>query len=116
MDLGHCVLDGDADAVEFCPHDSFQRVLAASTYTLQKSDEPKRTGSIALFDVDADVGGLELAYRVETAGVFDIKWSPVGGDMVPLLGQADADGYLRIYRLGCYSDGLETPGMWTLQN
>ncbi|CAI9099216.1 OLC1v1036001C1 [Oldenlandia corymbosa var. corymbosa] len=110
MDLANCFVDGNADAVEFCPHNSFQHVLAASTYTLQEGDEPKRTGSISLFNLDADVGNLDLAYRAETAGIFDIKWNPVVGDTIPLLAQADADGYLRIHRLGCCLNGSETPG------
>ncbi|KAG8367632.1 hypothetical protein BUALT_Bualt16G0092400 [Buddleja alternifolia] len=98
MDVGHCILDGNADAVEFCPHDSFYNVLAASTYVLQEGDRPTRSGCITLFDVDADVGRLELIQKVETAGIFDIKWSP-GWSGRPLLAQADADGYVRIYSL-----------------
>lgn len=111
MDVSHCYLDGNADAVEFCPHNSFQRVLAASTYTLQEGDQPKRSGSVSLFDVDAEVGRLELTCRVETAGIFDIKWSPVSGNTVPLLAQADADGYLRIHRLESSFDASEAPGI-----
>ncbi|KAL3512804.1 hypothetical protein ACH5RR_025521 [Cinchona calisaya] len=110
MDVSHCYLDGNADAVEFCPHDLFQCVLAASTYTLQEGDQPKRSGSISLFDVDAELGRLELTYRIETAGIFDIKWSPVGGNIIPLLAQADANGYLRIHKLECCLDGSQARG------
>lgn len=110
MDVNHCYLDGNADAVEFCPHDSFQHVLAASTYTLEEGDQPKRSGSISLFDVDSEVGRLQSTYRVKTAGIFDIKWSPAGGNVVPFLAQADADGYLRIHRLECCVEGSETSG------
>ncbi|KAK8337573.1 hypothetical protein V6Z12_A09G195200 [Gossypium hirsutum] len=65
MDVAHCYLEGNADAVEFCPHDGYQHVLAASTYTLKE----------------------------------------VGSNVGPLLAQADADGYLRIYSLeGCCNE------------
>ncbi|KAL3824661.1 hypothetical protein ACJIZ3_020690 [Penstemon smallii] len=107
MDVGHYILDGNADAVEFCPHDSFHNVLAASTYVLQEGDPPSRSGCISLFDVDADAGRLELIQKMETAGIFDIKWSPGS----PLLAQADADGYVRIHNLQASdSDGTETHG------
>lgn len=115
MEIGHCYLDGNPDAVEFCPYDSFRRVLAASTYTLQEGDRPSRSGSISLFEVDAEAPRLRLFHRVETAGIFDIKWScPGGTGNVPLLAQADADGYLRVHRLDCCSDGLEDRGMFVL--
>ncbi|KAG8484111.1 hypothetical protein CXB51_022979 [Gossypium anomalum] len=105
MDVAHCYLEGNADAVEFCPHDGYQHVLAASTYTLQEGEQPIRAGSISLFDVNAEKGNLELFHRVDTAGIFDIKWSTVGSNVGPLLAQADADGYLRIYSLeGCSNE------------
>ncbi|KAL5544171.1 hypothetical protein UlMin_007955 [Ulmus minor] len=107
MDVVHCYLDGNADGVEFCPHDSYQHVLAASTYTLQEGDQPSRSGSISLFSVDAETPCFELSRRVETAGIFDIKWNPVGGNLGPLLAQADAEGYLRIHRLQSSSGGGE---------
>lgn len=97
MDIAHCYLDGNADAVEFCPHDSYHHVLAASTYTLQEGGNPSRCGSISLFSVDAAKDSLDLLYNVETSGVFDIKWSPPGGSANPFLAQADADGYLTIH-------------------
>jgi diphthamide biosynthesis protein 7 len=108
MDVAHCCLDGNADAVEFCPHDSYHHVLAASTYMLQEGDQPSRSGSISLFNVDANMGRLDLFHRVDTAGIFDIKWSPVGGSNVgSLLAQADADGFLKTYSLESCSDGAE---------
>lgn len=107
MDVAHCTLDGNADAVEFCPHSSFSNVLAASTYTLQEGDQPSRSGSLSIFNVNADIRSLELLHRVETAGIFDIKWSPVGQTASPLLAQADADGCLRIHALECSSNGVE---------
>lgn len=101
MDVGHSYLEGNADAVDFCPHDSFHNVLAASTYTLQEGDQPSRAGSISLFDVDADACRLNLTHRLETAGIFDIKWNSGFVQNVghPLLAQADADGYVRIHSL-----------------
>ncbi|KAL4298169.1 hypothetical protein GQ457_12G008000 [Hibiscus cannabinus] len=105
MDVAHCYLEGNADAVEFCPHDGYQNVLAASTYTLKEGEQPTRAGIISLFDVNAEKGNLELFHCVDTAGDFDIKWSPVGSSARPLLAQADADGYLRLYSLeGCSNE------------
>lgn len=111
MDIAHCHLDGNADAVEFCPHESFHNVLAACTYTLQEGDQPSRTGSISLFDVDAESSRLSLTHRVQTAGIFDIKWSPVGGNVGPSLAQADANGYVRVHRLESCLNESEIPGM-----
>ncbi|KAJ0948496.1 putative transcription factor WD40-like family [Helianthus annuus] len=97
MDVGHCYLDGNTD-VEFFPRDSFHHVLAASTYTLQEGDQPRRSGSISLFSVDLD--RVNLSYRLKTAGIFDMKWNPVGANAThPLLAQADADGFLRVHHL-----------------
>lgn len=110
MEIGHCFLDGNANAVEFCPHESFYNVLAASTYVLQEGERPSRSGSITLFDVDADAGQLQLIQRLETSGIFDKKWSPGVGEGLgpPLLAQADADGWLKIRSLHGYdSNGSE---------
>ena len=108
MDVAHCYLEGNADAVEFCPHDSYHPVLAASTYTLQEGDQPSRCGSISLFNIDADNGQLDLTCHVQSSGIFDMKWNPPGGHANPFLAQADADGYLRIHQMlnGC-CNGVE---------
>ncbi|TYG40326.1 hypothetical protein ES288_D12G084100v1 [Gossypium darwinii] len=90
--VAHCYLEGNAEAVEFCLHNGYQQVLAASTYTLQEGEQPIRAGSISLFDVNAEKGNLELFHRMDTAGIFYIKWSTVGSNVSPLLAQADADG------------------------
>lgn len=111
MDVAHCYLEGNADAVEFCPHSSYCHVLAASTYTLQEGDQPSRSGSISLFTVDGEKNLLDSLYRTETAGIFDIKWNPVGGNSGPLLAQADADGFLRIHGLQSGSDGSQGMAM-----
>ncbi|KAF9622133.1 hypothetical protein IFM89_029417 [Coptis chinensis] len=73
------------ETVEFCPHDSFHHVLAVSTYTLQEGDHPNRSGSISLFAIDAHQGNLDLFHHVETVGISDIKWNPIGANVVPLL-------------------------------
>ncbi|CAI0398576.1 unnamed protein product [Linum tenue] len=112
MEVGHCYLDGNADAVEFCPHQPYHHILAAATYNLQEGDQPTRMGSISLFLVDAQEGQFELVHQVKTAGIFDVKWSPVGGSVSPLLGQADADGYLRIHGLQSSSDA---PKVYSLE-
>lgn len=111
MDVAHCELDGNADAVEFCPHDTFHHVLAASTYTLQEGDKPSRSGSISLFKVNDEESNLDLFYRLDTAGIFDIKWNPVGGNVGPFLAQADADGYVKVYSLECSLDEADARGV-----
>lgn len=111
MDITNCYLDGNADAVEFCPHNSYHNVLAASTYTLVEGDKPSRHGNISLFNVDVDIGRLDLAYNLETSGIFDIKWNPPGAHANNFLAQADADGYLTIQMLeGCCkgADGIDS--------
>ncbi|KAM7461257.1 hypothetical protein LguiA_029378 [Lonicera macranthoides] len=111
MDMANCYLDGNADVVEFCPHDSYHNILAAATYTLEEGDKPSRSGSISLFNVDASLGQLELIHRAESAGIFDLKWNPVGSNNVsPLLAQANADGYLRLDRLESSVNGSELHG------
>jgi hypothetical protein len=107
MDVAHCYLEGNADAVEFCPHNGHHNVLAVSTYTLQEGDQPSRSGSISLFNIEADTGKLDTVYSEETSGIFDIKWNPPAGNISPFLGQADADGYLRIKMLDGCSDGIQ---------
>ncbi|XP_008812176.1 diphthine methyltransferase [Phoenix dactylifera] len=108
MDVDSCYLDGNADAVEFCPHHPFHHILAAATYTLEEGNQPHRSGSISLFSADADVG-LELLHRVRTTGIFDIKWNPSGDGRRPLLAQADADGCVSLLSLQSKS-GAEDHG------
>lgn len=106
MEIASCYLEGNADAVEFCPHEPFHHILAAATYTLQEKAgaESHRAGSISLFacssssDVDAASNtGLQLLCCEETPGIFDIKWNPVKDH--PLLALADADGCLTVRKL-----------------
>lgn len=98
MDVASCHLDGNADAVEFCPHQPFHHILAAATYTLEEGIKPNRSGSISLFSANADTG-LHLLHRLQTVGVFDVKWNTPGSTLHPLLAQADADGSLTLYSL-----------------
>ncbi|KAM0979523.1 hypothetical protein EV2_015864 [Malus domestica] len=70
MDVARCNLEGNADAVEFCPHDRCRHVLTASTYILQEGDQPSRAGRISLFNVGAELGRLDLFQRIETAGFY----------------------------------------------
>ncbi|OWM81455.1 diphthine methyltransferase homolog [Punica granatum] len=113
MDIAHCYMDGNTDAVEFCPHDDYHHVLATSTYTLLEGDNPSRSGSVSLFNVNADSSHLELFHRVEVPGIFDIKWDPVGSDtgVRPLLAQADSDGCIRVHCLERSSDEAEDKGV-----
>ncbi|KAJ4782557.1 Transducin/WD40 repeat-like superfamily protein [Rhynchospora pubera] len=114
MEIASCYLEGNADAVEFCPHDPFLHIFAAATYTLHEKGESEshRAGTISLFSCsplstdsgdDASDTGLQLLHREETPGIFDIKWSPAGegsgSACQPLLALADADGFLSIREL-----------------
>ncbi|KAK4748113.1 hypothetical protein SAY87_014699 [Trapa incisa] len=113
MDIAHCYLEGNTDAVEFCPHADYSHTLAVSTYNLQEGDNPNRSGSISLFEVDADADCLKLLHRVEASGIFDIKWNPVGSNtgFGPLLAQADSSGYIRVHCVETSSDDLENKGV-----
>ncbi|KAI0511635.1 hypothetical protein KFK09_012265 [Dendrobium nobile] len=107
MDIASLDLDGNADAVEFCPYPTLHQILAAATYTLQQDeDQPIRSGSISLFSVTSS--GLKLLDRVQTPGIFDIKWNSgsretngTSNSIVhrPLLAQATSDGFLTLYSL-----------------
>ncbi|KAL4186410.1 hypothetical protein AMTRI_Chr09g13980 [Amborella trichopoda] len=109
MDIAQYRLDGNADAVEFCPNDPFHHILAAATYTLQEGDHPCRLGSISLFSIKIKEG-LKLLQHVETSGVFDIKWNPSHCNIHPQLAQADSDGYLTLHGLQCSSSISEFDG------
>ncbi|KAG9449839.1 hypothetical protein H6P81_009804 [Aristolochia fimbriata] len=110
MDVARYYLDGNADVVEFCPHYPFHHILAAATYTLEEGVQPNRSGSISLFNVD-DTLGMGLLHNLKTAGVFDMKWSPAGANVHPLLAQADSDGCLKIHSLHSSSDTSEHGGV-----
>ena len=103
MDVTCIHLDGNADAVAFCPDYLFQHILAATTYTLQESSKLCRVGILSLFSIH-DKTHLNFLQKIKTSGIFDIKWRPRKGNMQPHLLQADSHGNLTTY---C----LETSGM-----
>ncbi|XP_031476769.1 uncharacterized protein LOC116248241 isoform X2 [Nymphaea colorata] len=107
MDVAEYRLDGNADAVEFCPYDSFHDILAAATYTLQEGDEPCRIGGISVFSV-MQGSGLKLLQHIETTGIFDIKWNPCLGHK--LLAEANSGGFLRLHELNCNHGTAEDTG------
>lgn len=107
MDVAEYRLDGNADAVEFCPYDSCHDVLAAATYTLQEGDEPCRIGGISVFSV-MQGSGLKLLQHIETTGIFDIKWNPCLGNK--LLAEANSGGFLRLHELNCNLGTAEDTG------
>uniref|UniRef100_M8B3X5 Uncharacterized protein n=1 Tax=Aegilops tauschii TaxID=37682 RepID=M8B3X5_AEGTA len=72
----------------------------------EQQQQQDRAGTVSLFSVDAGAEDesrrLRLLRPVETAGVFDMKWSPTA----PLLAQADAHGRLVLRRLE-HEDGSD---------
>lgn len=99
-------LDGNADAVEFCPTPPFTHVLAAATYTLQEAREgehgPSRLGSLSLFTLGVEDAPhqLQQVHLLHTCGIFDIKWRPdFKQEDPPLLAHASADGSVTLYEM-----------------
>ncbi|KAG0567871.1 hypothetical protein KC19_7G168300 [Ceratodon purpureus] len=93
------ILEGNADAVEFCSTPAYYNLLAAASYTLIEGPTPTRVGGVYLFTLGDGDYNLQELQRIETSGVFDIKWRKPSADLVPCLGQASADGSLRLYTL-----------------
>ncbi len=108
-----------ADAVEWCPAEGRTDLLAVGTYQVDKSDEEKfsadqRKGRIYLMRMRGDEA-LEVAFRMETAAVLDMKWSPRGMDAdLAVLAAVDAKGDLALYKLvveeGTSAVGLKMVG------
>lgn len=92
-------LEGNADAVEFCTTPAHYDLLAAASYTLQEGPTPTRIGGLYLFKIDETEHELQKLQLIETSGIFDIKWRKPTCDLPPYLGQASADGSLRLYSL-----------------
>lgn len=93
------VLPGNADAVEFCSTPAYHKLLAAASYTLIEGPTPTRVGGVYLFTLGDEDNNLQELQTIETSGVFDIKWRKPSAGVVPCLGQASADGSLRLYTL-----------------
>jgi len=94
------ILEGNADAVEFCSTPAYYNLLAAASYTLIEGPTPIRVGGLYLFTLgDGGDYNLQELQTIETSGVFDIKWRKPSPNLVPCLGQASADGSLRLYTL-----------------
>jgi WD40 repeat protein len=94
------ILEGNADAVEFCSTPAYYNLLVAASYTLIEGPTPTRVGGLYLFTLGDSDCNLQELQAIETSGVFDIKWrKPSAAGLVPCLGQASADGSLRLYTL-----------------
>jgi hypothetical protein len=109
-------LKGNADVVEFCNIPPYLNLLVAASYTLQEGPVPIRVGGLHVFSVEKKDKNhaavlLQELQVIETSGVFDIKWRGSSSDLglLPCLGQASADGSLRLYSL---QEGLPpNPGL-----
>lgn len=106
-------LKGNADVVEFCNIPPYLNLLVAASYTLQEGPVPIRVGGLHVFSVEKTDKNhaavlLQELQVIETSGVFDIKWRGSSSDLglLPCLGQASADGSLRLYSL---QEGLPPP-------
>ena len=93
-------LEGNADAVEFCTASAHHNLLVAASYTLQEGPSPIRVGGLYLFTVGEESNPeLRKLQLLDTSGIFDIKWNRSSSSFAPCLGQASADGSLRLYSL-----------------
>ncbi|XP_067868844.1 diphthine methyltransferase [Heterodontus francisci] len=108
------VLDTEysADAVEWCPIDTWHNILTCGTYQLKnpkekgagdsENNEPHlRQGRLYLycFNQDQLYSPLTEIQRIEMPAILDLKWChvPLGG--YPVLGIANAEGSLELCNL-----------------
>ena len=97
------VLERNVDAVEACPLTPYTDIFATGLYELIEEKQEK-VGSVLLWRMEQPGGGdpaPRLLQRVSTSAVFDIKWHsmPLGSARRPWLGEASADGCVRVYDL-----------------
>ncbi|KAL4328676.1 hypothetical protein AHAS_Ahas13G0223900 [Arachis hypogaea] len=64
MNIAHCYLDGNVDAMEFCLQDSYHHVLAAFTYNLQQDRYQKVEKSMAEMPMDENKISITSQGRV----------------------------------------------------
>ncbi|KAM5145480.1 diphthine methyltransferase [Mantella aurantiaca] len=100
-----------ADAVEWCPLDDWNTVLACGTYQLkkpdgdhgeEKNDDPHmRLGRLYLYKYDPQqhFSPLSELQRIETAAILDMKWCHLPLSDHPVLSIANAKGALELYKL-----------------
>jgi len=105
----------NACGVESCPHEPLAGVLAVASYLHVPGDESNphtRVGELNLFRLqsrDAAIAGAPSSYALEpastpspTRAIFELRWAPERWsdvDGAACLAQADAGGYLTLYRV-----------------
>ncbi|KAL0486154.1 diphthine methyltransferase [Acrasis kona] len=88
-----------ADCVEWCPIEDYQQYAVCGTYLLDAFVN-KRLGKLFLFK-NPTKGVLEEveSQRLDTCGIFDLKWCHHLINNKPVLAQADADANVVLYTL-----------------
>ncbi len=68
-----CILDLNADAVEFCARLGLQHLFAAGTYELDEATQT-RAGRLYVYAVAGNLNALQQIFTRDSAGIFDMKW------------------------------------------
>jgi diphthamide biosynthesis protein 7 len=117
-------LELNACGVECCPHDAHKGLVAVASYLHRPGDEDtpqSRVGQLYLYDlrpsgdgvIDADVDDADaqspqtdwsfarVAAPLETRAIFELAWAPASwlDATGPALAQADAGGFVTLYRV-----------------
>lgn len=103
-----CAWDTDwpSDSVETAPTNP--RLLACSTYLLNKDDGSKR-GRVTLLKRSADDSSVTSHAGFEGNAVFDTKWAPAGSGAAGLLAVCTSGGAgVHVCELGAAADGAPT--------